>query len=77
MVYAAAARPKPGAANLMGICFLRYPIRKVWDTPRVRRCVFPGEARHGQIEATPEKMNRTTFPYKARAKNLKYAINLN
>src|SRR5271155_3005969 len=61
--YIASAGPESRADDLVRICFACDRIGA-----GALRSAPPGETRHGEIEASPEKMYGTIFAHKARAK---------
>src|SRR5262249_6903557 len=64
-----------GAAHLMRISVAGHRVRQAGHR-RMERRRTPGKARHGEVEATPEEMNRAYFAKEAGAELLEDAIGL-
>ncbi len=74
--YGGVAGPKAEAAHFLRICFTRDRIRQMRNSAGMRWRRASGKSRHGQIETTPEKMDRAAFAAEAGAKFLEDAIGL-
>src|SRR6266516_7065804 len=61
------ARPETEAAYFLRVGLARNHVRQMWDSPRMRWRLSPGETRHCQIKTAPEKMHRTAFAAKPRS----------
>src|SRR5262245_42699056 len=52
------ARPEAGARFLMAIGFAGDAVGETGDVAGMRRCLAAGKAGDGEVETTPEEMNR-------------------
>ena len=65
-----AARPEPGAADLVRVGLARHPVRQVRDAAGMRRRGPAREARDREVGRAPEEMHRAALADEARAEAL-------
>src|SRR5205085_3707528 len=70
------ARPETKTAHFLGVGFARDRVRQMGNATGMRRRRATGKARNREIEAAPEKMDRTAFTAETRTKFLENPISL-